>query len=192
MYDAFDDPYCYPGSDVLRNRLGLTDAVDLEAFETEITAARAAEPLPNGRFGVAHYQAIHRHLFQDVYAWAGKFRTVRLAKGGNSFCYPEYIKPEMDKLFAQLRSDDWLRNRDSERFIEGATLFLADLNQIHPFREGNGRTQLSFLAVLADRAGHELAFNRLDPAAMLKAMIASFRGQEGPLRSLLLKMTSRA
>lgn len=105
MYDAFDDPYCHPGTEVLRNRLDLTDAANLEAFETEITAARAAEPLPNGRFGVAHYQAIHRHLFQDVYSWAGKFRTVRISKGGNAFCYPEYIEPEMRKLFAALRDD---------------------------------------------------------------------------------------
>lgn len=192
MYDAFDDPYCYPGSDVLRNRLGLTNATDLEAFETEITAARAAEPLPNGRFGVAHYQAIHRHLFQDVYPWAGKFRTVRIAKGGNSFCYPEYIKSEMDKLFAQLLANKWPKDRDRERFIEGATAFLADLNQIHPFREGNGRTQLAFMAALSDRAGHPLTFEGLDPAAMLDAMIASFHGQTEALRRLLLELTSRA
>nr|WP_255696784.1 Fic family protein [Sandaracinobacteroides sayramensis] len=165
--------------------MNLTEPASLEAFETEITTARATEPLPNGRFGVAHYRAIHRHLFQDVYIWAGKFRTVRLAKGGSAFCYPEYIEPEMVKLFARLGADDGLRKRDRGAFVDGATAFLADLNHIHPFREGNGRTQLAFMAWLADRAGHPLTLERLDPEAMLQAMIASFHGQTPLLRALL-------
>lgn len=186
MYEAFDDPYCYPDTDVLKNRLGLTDPEALEAFETEITTARAAEPLPGGETGVAHYRAIHRHLFQDVYEWAGEFRTVRIAKGGNAFCFPEYITPEMDKLFARLSAEDWPRDRDAAAFARGAADFLAVLNQIHPFREGNGRTQLAFLTVLADQAGHRLEFDRLDPEAMLAAMIASYHDQTEPLRTLLL------
>jgi len=68
VYDAFDDPYCYPGTDVLRNKLNLRDADALEAFEMEITAIRASESLPSGRLSVAHYRAIHRLLFQDVYS----------------------------------------------------------------------------------------------------------------------------
>jgi len=188
VYDAFDDPYCYPGTDVLRNKLNLHDADALEAFETEITAARASEPLPSGRFGVAHYRAIHRHLFQDIYSWAGKFRTVRIAKGGNAFCYPEYIAPEMNHLFDGLRADRWLRNRSTAAFIAGATDFLTVLNQIHPFREGNGRTQLAFLAVLAQQAGYSLDFGNLDSVAMLDAMIASFRDDKEPLRRVLAAM----
>lgn len=188
MYDAFDDPYCYPGSDVLRNKLNLRDADALEAFETEITAARASETLPSGRLGVAHYRAIHRHLFQDVYPWAGKFRTVRIAKGGNAFCFPEYIEPEMNRLFDQLRADGWLRNRNPAAFVAGSSEFLTVLNQIHPFREGNGRTQLAFLTVLGDRAGHRLNFDKLDPVAMLDAMIASFRDDKGPLQQAIAAM----
>ena len=82
-YDAFDDPYAYKGSDVLKNRLGIRDADQLQRFELEMWMVRSAEPLPSGHFGAAHYRAIHRHLFQDVYAWAGRYRTVRTAKGGN-------------------------------------------------------------------------------------------------------------
>ncbi|MGE0628783.1 MAG: Fic/DOC family protein [Hyphomicrobiaceae bacterium] len=94
-YEAFDDPYCYKGTDVLKNRLGTRDPVILEAFELEMTTLRAEEPLPNGRFGAAHYRAIHRHMFQDVYAWAGQYRTVRTGKGGKWFCYPEHIPQQM-------------------------------------------------------------------------------------------------
>lgn len=76
MYGAIDDPYCYPGTTVLKNKLGLTKQADLDEFEAEISLQRSAEPLPEGKLSYFHYRAIHRHLFQDVYAWAGKPRTV--------------------------------------------------------------------------------------------------------------------
>lgn len=92
MYDSGYDPYRYPGTSILRNRLNLRDQAQLDAFEALITAHRAEEPLPSGRLGAAHYSAIHRHLFQDVFAWAGRLRTVRIAKGDSMFCYPEHIE----------------------------------------------------------------------------------------------------
>lgn len=188
MYAAFDDPYCYPGTTVLRNKLNLRNEAALEAFESEITMARAAEPLPNGRLGATHYRAIHHHLFQDVYDWAGRYRNVRIAKGGNSFCFPEYIAPEMVRLFAGLRDGRFFRGLDIADFAAASANFLSTLNQIHPFREGNGRTQLSFLATLSSQAGHDLDFDRLDPDAMLAAMIASFHDYTGPLRALIVHM----
>lgn len=77
MYDAVEDPYCYPGTTVLKNTPGIRDQAALDAFEAVITAQRSDEPLPTGRLGAAHYARIHWHLFQDVFAWAGKYRTVR-------------------------------------------------------------------------------------------------------------------
>ena len=64
-----------------------------------ITAQRGEEPLPRGRLGYAHYRAIHHHLFQDVFEWAGEAATGRVAKGDSMFCYPEHIDAEMRKLF---------------------------------------------------------------------------------------------
>jgi cell filamentation protein len=188
MYAAFEDPYCYPGSTVLRNRLDIRNAEALEAFETEMTAARAEEPLPVGRFSVTHYRTIHRHLFQDVYAWAGKFRTARIAKGGNPFCFPEHIGPQMVILFAGLRRNAYLRHQSPAVFIADATGFLTELNHIHPFREGNGRTQLAFIAALSEYAGHRLDFAVFEPEEMLAAMIASYRGRTLPLQGLLIRM----
>jgi len=95
MYQAEPDPYCYPGSTILKNKADLRDEGALEEFESAMTFARAAEPLPAGRFSVSHYRAIHRHLFQDVYSWAGRFRTVRLTKGRSTFCYPEHVAREI-------------------------------------------------------------------------------------------------
>jgi cell filamentation protein len=92
-----------------------------------------------------------------VYSWAGRIRTVRISKGGNPFCYPEHIDREMKQLFADLKKREFLRDMIVGEFAEGAAHFLAEVNAIHAFREGNGRTQLSFLKILAERAGHPLA-----------------------------------
>jgi cell filamentation protein len=178
-YDALDDPYAYKGLATLKNKLGLRDPVQLEAFELEVTTLRAGEPLPLGRYDPAHYRRVHRHLFQDVYSWAGKYRTVRTAKGGNPFCYPEFIEGEMNRLFATI--PDLLNATTSEAFVTDAARFLGELNAIHPFREGNGRSQLTFVALLAEEAGYPLHFTRVRPNTFLPAMIKSYAGDIGPL-----------
>jgi len=154
MYAAVDDPYCYPGTTILKNKLGLKNQRELDAFESEISLQRSTESLPAGRLSYTHYRAIHRHLFQDVYSWAGKVRTVRISKGESTFCYPEHIDQEMAKLFRALRRAKHLRGLSAQAFAKQAAHFLAELNAIHPFREGNGRTQLTFLTLLAEKAGY--------------------------------------
>ncbi|MDP3747550.1 MAG: Fic family protein [Phenylobacterium sp.] len=134
---------------MLKNKLGLRAAKDLADFEALSVAIRSEEPLPHGRFTPSHYRAIHRHLFQDVYPWAGRYRTVRMAKDRSPFCYPENIQSEMRGLFSRLAAADRLQGRDADGFSEGVAEFLAYLNAIHPFRERNGRTQLTFVAELA-------------------------------------------
>ena len=102
MYDAIIDSYCYEGTTVLRNIPNLRDQAALDAFEVAMTTQRSDEPLPEGSLDVAHYCAIHRHLFQDIYPWAGEVRTVRMSKENSTFCYPEHIEQEMGTLFADL------------------------------------------------------------------------------------------
>ena len=185
MYDAVADPYCYTGTGVLKNLPDIRDQAALDAFEAVSTAQRSDEPLPGGRLGVAHYRAIHRHLFQDVYAWAGKFRTVRIGRDGSAFCYPENIPREMENLFFDFKQQNYLRGSSHENFVASAARFLATLNAIHPFREGNGRTQTSFLVLLADQAGHPLDLDKLVPERFLAAMVASFQGDESLLNEEL-------
>lgn len=128
-YEVFEDPYCYKGTFVLKNRAGLRDAVRLQAFELEMSSLRAEEPLPAGRFGPAHYRAIHRHLFGDVYSWAGRYRTVRTAKGRHVFCYPENIDGQMTMLFERLRSKAFTALDCDAAFIKAAAKFLGDLTR---------------------------------------------------------------
>jgi cell filamentation protein len=190
MYEVHDDTYCYPGTTILKNLLDLKERAELDAFEAEITNQRALEPLPDGLLDSSHYKAIHRHLFQDVYSWAGTARTVRISKGGNAFCFPEYIDREMTKLFAELAQKTHLANLDEASFAKEAAHFLAEINAIHPFREGNGRVQLSFLTLLAQQAGHPLALEALDPEQILAATIASFDGDETPLAAVIKGLVS--
>lgn len=181
MYAVAPDPYCYVRTTVLKNFAGLRTTEQLERFETAMVSLRGEEPLPEGRLDVAHFRAVHRHLFQDVYRWAGKTRRVRISRDGSTFCYPENIEASLDDLFARLKERQFLTNLTKAKFAVGAAAFLAELNAIHAFRDGNGRAQLAFLALLSLNAGHPIDFSRLDEAAFLDAMIASFRGREAPL-----------
>lgn len=182
-YDSFEDPYCYKNSFVLKNKAGHRDAGALETLELDMQMIRAAEPLPAGTFDTRHYRAIHHHLFQDVYRWAGRYRTVRIAKDGAMFCYPEFIAEQMELQFAVLGSSPFVATASRDNFIKAATKFLGDLNAIHPFRDGNGRTQLSFLFLLGTRAGHPLDMTRIRAEPMLAAMVESFQGRLGPLEA---------
>lgn len=180
-YDAFDDPYSYKGTSTLKNRLGLRDPKLLEAFELEMTTLRANEPLPVGKHDARHYRRVHHHIFQDVFSWAGKYRTVRTSKGGNPFCFPEYIPSQMDRLFASLRENHSLDAEDSGQFVAAIAQFLAELNAIHPFREGNGRSQLAFVHLLGKESGFAFDFSRVQRTTFLPAMIASYNGDLKPL-----------
>jgi cell filamentation protein len=188
MYDAVSDPYCYPGTTVLKNIPGIGNQSALDEFEATMTAQRADEPLPRGRLSVSHYRLIHHHLFQDVYVWAGEFRTVRLSKDGSAFCYPENIEREMKSLFDVLKGKRYLQNLSPQAFAAETAGFLSTLNAVHPFREGNGRTQTAFLALLSTRAGHPIDLDKLQPDQFLAAMIASFKGNDAPLERQILSL----
>jgi cell filamentation protein len=191
MYDATADPYCYEGTTVLKNIPDIRDQAALDEFEAAMTAQRSDEPLPSGRLGATHYRALHRHLFQDVYVWAGRYRTVRMSKDASAFCYPENIDREMKRLFAALAEKNHLTGLSRQAFAGDAAKFLSTLNAIHPFREGNGRTQTTFLTLIAHRAGHPFDLDRLEPQGFLSAMVASFQGNDLPLeRQILLLIRS--
>jgi len=186
MYEVENDAiYCYPGTDVLKNKLNIKDAAELGAFEAEISNQRAQEPIPKGDLDYAHYCALHKHLFQDVYDWAGQPRKIRIGKGDNWFCFPENIDAEMTKLFASLARQSNFAGLSKTEFARRAAHFLAELNAIHPFREGNGRTQLSFLGLIAEEAGHPLDFEKLEPDKILGGIIESFAGDEDNLRRVI-------
>lgn len=187
-YEVHEDPYCYPNSLVLKNKANLRDAGLLDEFEIEMSLLRASEELPEGDFDFVHYKSVHHHLFQDVYDWAGKCREVRISKGGNAFCYPEFIEGQAAALFGTLTSAAFVGQGSKEEFIGAAAEFLAELNAIHCFRDGNGRAQLAFMHLVGLRAGYPFEFERVHRDTFLPAMIASFHGDLDPLKRELAEL----
>lgn len=185
-YTAEQDPLCYPGSNVLINLADILDQETLDQFELSMFLIRAEEQWPTGRITADYYLRLHHHLFQDVYTWAGELRNIRIGKGGNWFCYPEHIERELERIFVWLRSLDDFSGASPADFARDGAHLLAELNAVHPFREGNGRTQLAFLSLLADRNGLPFDADRLDPERVILAMIESFGGNEAPLQALVL------
>lgn len=176
-----DPVYCYPPNHrVLRNKLNLRDAAQLDQFERELVAERTAQGIPTGDFDLAHLRAIHRHLFQDVYDWAGEIRTVEIAKGGNQFQFRQYIGTGMADVHRRIVVAGYLRNLSARAFAEKAGEIIGDINYVHPFREGNGRTQALYLEALARQAGHPIDLTRLVRESWMEASKAAHAGRYGP------------
>lgn len=189
-YTAEQDPLCYPGTTVIKNKLDLPSQPELDEFELAVSLTRADEPSPVGFVDYDHYKALHHHLFQDVYEWAGKVRTIRIGKDGNWFCFPEYIDREMERIFGELVAQGTLVGMSAEKFSVAAAHILAEINAVHPFREGNGRTQLAFLVILADYAGLSFDADALHRDRVIHAMVRSFSGDEEPLARLIKDIVS--
>jgi len=191
-YDAVDD-YVYPGTTVLKNKAGIQDQTALDAFEADATAVRMLELLEQpleGRFDFAHLCAIHRHLFQDVYDWAGEIRTVDISRDTSRFANMALIERYLGGVLARLPAENWLRGLQPEPFVARLAHYMGEINATHPFREGNGRTQRVFCALLAEQAGYFIDFESVDQAQMYRVMIANFNGNDKPLEALLMNITS--
>jgi cell filamentation protein len=181
------DPYLDLQSGLLRNRLGITDARALRHLEAELTASRIYDlirsPIP-GAYDLAHLRAFHRQIFQDLYDWAGELRTVSIGRG-RLFSLPQHLEADAGELFGWLARAEYLRGRDRAAFVDDLTELYADLNALHPFRDGNGRTQRAFLGQLAVDAGHPIHWAAMDPAENNAASKAAEEGDNDALRALL-------
>lgn len=179
------DPYVYPGTSVLRNKLGLTDAPTLDYHEREITTARARTGVPTGAFDLKHLQAIHGHLFQDVYDWAGKIRTVEISKGGSQFQFRQYIETGMADVHRRIVGAGYFKGTSPQAFAAEAGKIMGDVNYVHPFRDGNGRTQLLYLQQLASRAGHRLDLRRLERDSWMAASRSAHDADYRPMAAAI-------
>jgi cell filamentation protein len=132
------------------------------------------------------YREIHRYIFQDVYDWAGVPRTCPLALRNQVFALAPFVESELAKRFEAINAEDNLRGLDAGQFAARAAEHICELNAIHPFREGNGRTMRAFLNVLAKQAGHEIDLARIDAQAWNVASIEGFFTQDyRPMRNVI-------
>lgn len=183
-----DPVYCYPPDHVvLRNKLDLRDVAQLDYVEREFVTQRTAQGIPSGTFDLAHLRAIHRHLFQDVYDWAGELRTVEIAKGGNQFQFRRYISNGMADVHRRVVAGGYLKNLAADDFAARAGEIIGDINYVHPFREGNGRTQALYLEQLALQAGHPLDLRRIVRDEWMAASRAAHAGDCALFRDCIRK-----
>ena len=185
------DPYVYPGTDVLKNLRDIRELTRLSAFEGDMSQFRLSElerrPL-KGKFDTAHLQAIHRHIFQDVYPWAGDLRTVDIARPGQFyFAFSHQIPPCLHRTFANLKEERHLKGTTHQEVCKRAAWYLGELNAIHPFRDGNGRTQREFIRQLGLHGGHVLNWVRVSRTQMYSASHLSFQAADNSgLENVLL------
>jgi cell filamentation protein len=179
-------PYCWPGTNVYRNKFDIRDAKELEDLERDLSAYRLLTLPHDALIRPAGCRDIHRYLFQDIYDWAGQYRRVTTGRGTAAFCRAEFIEAEMSKRFAAINAEHNLRGLAADRFAARVAEHLNELNAIHPFLDGNGRTQRAFLEILAERAGHEIDLARVDPTAWNRASIEGFyKLNHEPLREVI-------
>jgi cell filamentation protein len=182
-----DDPYADLATGVLRNKLGLRTTGELETAEREITHAaliylKESPVAPS--YDLRHLCAVHRRIFGDIYDWAGQLRTVAIAKG-SWFCLPQYIESSAAEIFRALHGENLLRGLPRDAFTERLAYYLGEVNAVHPFREGNGRTQRAFFEQLASDAGFILDWQHLDADRNVAASAAIMHGDPAPMRKML-------
>lgn len=187
-YGMILDRYVYPGTNVLVNKFGITDLGKLSGVERMSSAANAMLLMREGvtgRFDRQHIQDIHRRIFGDVYGWAGEFRDIRIWKGsGTEFVAPGGIEAEIDGLCGRIRDAGYFQGLDHDGAANAFADVMADLNGIHPFREGNGRTQRAFIGQLALNAGYDLDFTKMSENDMRNASMAAAHGNRNLMRYL--------
>jgi cell filamentation protein len=159
----FVDPYLDPATGILRNRLNLRDQVALDRAEADLTMHRRLEMISKPvrvTPDLQGLQAIHRQLFADVYDWAGEVRTVDIRKGahgGGGFFMPmSRLESGAGFAFQELADEKQLRGLPRDRFVLRLAHHYDQVNYLHPFREGNGRTQRIFWSQVAAGAGYDL------------------------------------
>ncbi|MGY2463206.1 putative adenosine monophosphate-protein transferase Fic [Vreelandella sulfidaeris] len=181
-YGTGQDTYCYPGTDVLRNKLEVFDAVELEEAERELSLINADSielfPAP---YNFAYLKRLHHQLFHDLYDWAGEVRTIDIAKGDTRFCNVNRIAPEAEKLFTKLAEHKYFVQHEKADLISACAELYGDLNVVHPFREGNGRAQRLFFEHLIINCGYHLSWHPLERNEWIEANIAGYYCDYRPL-----------
>lgn len=181
------------GQPVLRNLVGATSYDDLRILEDQFVEARALTMRGLGipqSYDLAGLCEVHRHLFQDVYSWAGELRTVGLVKGEAAFAPPELIEPIVNEIGDTIRDSDNLRGMPSGQVPESLARLYAMTNLAHAFREGNGRTQREFIGALARESGHVVDWTKLPGPVNDRASEASRRGDLEPMRQAFAGIVS--
>lgn len=176
VYTTVQSIYCCPDSNVLKNKLNIRDLRELKDVEEKFVAIKQLvllqKPIP-GRLTINHLLRIHRFLFEDVYPFAGHIRREQISKGETLFFPPDLIKRELRRVFGEIHETGMLQEKKPQSQIQHLSHVMAELNIIHPFREGNGRGIREFIRCMAQVYGLTLNWGNADQNTMMDAAIAS-------------------
>ena len=176
VYAVTESLYCYPGTKILKNKLNIKDSDLLKSAEENITAVKQMELLQNpirGNFTKTHLLNIHRFIFEDIYSFAGRIRREQISKDETMFYPPNLIERELKRVFDRIKSEGMLKETNEEKIFDNLAYVMAELNIIHPFREGNGRTIREFIRLMAMRCGHNINWGNAEKGEILKTSIQS-------------------
>lgn len=176
VYTTVQSMYCYQDSDVLKNKLNIRNKDELKAAEEEFTAVKQLVLLQDpvkGYFTKTHLLRIHRFLFEDVYPFAGQIRREQISKGDTMFYPPDTIDRELNRVFAAIHENKLLKEKKASEQIQNLSWTMAELNIIHPFREGNGRSIRELIRCMALVYGIHLNWGNTDRDTLIDAAIAS-------------------
>jgi len=186
--------YCYPKTQILINKLGIHNEKKLSEIEQAITfpkwVAYKNNPI-KGNFDFNHFCQIHHYLFAELYEWAGKPRLGGfMSIGRTKFIDSEYIKSSFDDIYEKLQKDNFFKNLPKEEFCEKMAYFMADINKVHPFRDGNGRTMKLYFSQLAQNSGYDLEFSLASKDDLILADVLAYNGNYQLLIEILNKIVS--
>ena len=176
VYTTVQSIYCYPKTNVLKNKLNIRDNNLLKTAEEEITLIKQMELLKNpikGNFSKSHFMKIHKFIFEDIYSFAGKIRREQISKADTMFYPPDLIEEALDEVFLKIKEENMLNETNKEKILDNLAYVMAELNIIHPFREGNGRTIREFIRLMAKRLNYDLNWGNVKKEEILKASILS-------------------
>jgi len=176
LYEARNSVYCYKGTNILKNFFNIRDIKALEDIERKLVIVKLYELRQNfqiGDFDTNHFIGIHKFLFEDIYPFAGLFRNENIAKGNFSFAQWEYIEEELNRILQELKNEKLLNGLNKEELSIRLAYYMSELNVLHPFREGNGRTIREFIRQLALKNGYILNLKKVLPKEALNASIKS-------------------
>jgi len=194
-YKYLDPDYTYadPQTGVMRNLHNITDRgmlIDVETLATE-KRAKELEITPIQVSDSSALFAIHRHLFQDIYKWAGEERTVEISKSGRGFFPRPFFnqaKHYIDNLITEYKK---IEKENKPTLSQKLAEILDAVNHFHPFREGNGRAQREFIRVLALEKGYKLNLNPPDDAEVYERyMTGTVNGDVDTLARLIFERLS--
>jgi len=188
---TLDDKYTYPGSGgVIVNRLGIRDLGRLDQALNDYASVAWVHlrqvPAPEPP-GFDYLQTIHREMFGSLLDWAGELRQTDVQATGTGIAYarPEYIPESLLPLFRKLEREDFLSGLDAESFADRLADRWGELSAIHPFRDGNTRSQSAYVSAIAERAGHPIDWTGIDVPTLRNLRLVAVAGRHEPLAAYL-------